>query len=86
MGELSLPVGTTGQVGTQDRETATGALDHTTNKGSHCKQFSTPCCLINTPQWPHRFCCGLSWLEKIGKMPSVKADLAIYSYIVTMSG
>ena len=31
MGELSLPVDTTGQVGTQDRETAT---DHTTNKGS----------------------------------------------------
>ena len=27
-----------------------------------------------------------SWLDRVSKKPSVKADLAIYSYIVTTSG
>ena len=30
--------------------------------------------------------CDSSWLDRVGKKLSVKADLAIYSYIVTVSG
>jgi len=39
-----------------------------------------------SPQWPHRVCFDLSWLDRVGKKPSVKEDLVIYSYIVTVSG
>jgi len=36
-----------------------------------------PCYLINAPQWPHGVCFGLSWLDRVGKKPSVKTDLVI---------
>ena len=57
-------------------------LDHTYHEQKYIDVGNTICYLINTPQWHHRFCCGISWLDRSAK-PSVKADLAIYSYIVT---
>ena len=35
---------------------------------------------------PHRLRCDSSWLDRVSKKLSVKADLAINSYIVTVSG
>ena len=35
---------------------------------------------------PHRPCSGPLWFYRVGKRPPVKADLAIYSLIVGMSG
>ena len=45
-----------------------------------------PCHLIDAPQVPRKLCCDSSWLDRVGKKPSLKADMAIYSYIVTVSG
>ena len=35
---------------------------------------------------PHRLRCDSSWFDRVSKKPSLKADLVIYSYIVTVSG
>jgi len=50
------------------------------------EQFGTTGHPINAPQWPHRVCVGPAWLDRVGKKPSVKADLLIYSNCVTVSG
>ena len=50
--------------------------DHSTGRGERWEQFGIPCHLINAPQLPHRLHCD----------SSLTADLAIYSYIVTVSG
>ena len=47
---------------------------------------STPNSLISAHHWPHRPCSGPSWFYRVGKRPPVKADLAIYSLVVGMSG
>ena len=44
------------------------------------------CHLINAAQYPHRLCGDSSWLDWVDKKPPVKADLAIYGYIDTVSG
>ena len=49
------------------------------------QQFDTPCSLISAPQWLHRPCSGPSWFYRVGKRPSVKADLAIYSPVSGVS-
>ena len=50
------------------------------------QQFDTPSSLISAHQWPHRLCSGPSWIYRVGKRPPVKADLAICSLIVGVSG
>ena len=50
------------------------------------QQFDTPSSLISAHQWPHRLCGGPSWIYRVGKRPPVKADLAICSPIVGVSG
>ena len=67
-------------------ETATMGPDNSTGRGGCWVQFGTSCRLINASQVPHRLRCDSSWLGRVGKKPSLKADLAIYSYIVTVSG
>ena len=42
--------------------------------------------LISVYQWPHRPCNAPMWFYKVGKNSSVKADLAIYSHILDVSG
>ena len=64
-------------------ETATFKL---VGRDGHQQQFDTPSCLISSHQWPHRHCSGPSWFYRVGKRPPVKADLAIYSLMVGMSG
>jgi len=50
------------------------------------EQFGTTGYPINAPQWPHRVCVGPAWLDRVGKKPSVKADLLIYGNCVTVAG
>ena len=50
---------------------------HRMGQDGHCQQFHTTPTLISAPQWPHR---------PVGKKPSVKADLAIYSQAVDVRG
>ena len=49
------------------------------------QQFDTPCSPNNAPQWLHVPYSGLSWSYRIGKLPPVKADLAIYIYYIAPS-
>ena len=44
------------------------------------QQFGTQPILISASQWPHRPCNAPTWFYRVGKKPSVKADLAIYSH------
>jgi len=48
-------------------------------KESRCQveQFGTTGHPINSPQWPHRAYVDPVWLDRVGKKPSVKADLLI---------
>ena len=48
-------------------------------------QFDTTPTLISAPQWPHRPCNAPMRLYTVGKKPSVKADLAMYSRTVDVS-
>ena len=50
------------------------------------QQFSTQATLFTAPQWSHRPCNAPTRLYRVGKKPSVKADLAIYSQIADASG
>ena len=61
---------------------------HTTHRmgqDGHCQQFDTTPTLISAPQWPHRPCNAPMRLYTVGKKPSVKADLAMYSHTVDVS-
>ena len=66
-------------------ETATVWLDHTTSHSRRFQQFDTLCCLINAPQQYQWVCFGPTWYDRVGKKPPVKADTAIYSYVITVS-
>ena len=63
-------------------ETATVNL---VGRDGRWQQFDTPCSLISAPQWLHGPCSGPLWFYMIGKRPSVKADLAIYSPVSGVS-
>ena len=58
---------------------------HRMGEDRHCQQFDTTPALISAPQWPHRPCNALMRLYRVGKKPSVKADLAMYSHAVAVS-
>ena len=47
---------------------------------------STLTSILPLAQWSHILCCYSSRLDRVGKKLSVKADLVIYNYIVTVSG
>ena len=40
-----------------------------------------PYFLIKASQWSHKLSCDLSWFDRVSIKPSVKADLAVYSYL-----
>ena len=50
------------------------------------QQFGTTCILIKAPQWLHKPCSAPPWIDRVGKKPFVKANLAIYSYVLGVSG
>ena len=59
---------------------------HRIDQDGHWQQLGTSPIVISAPQWPHRPCNAPRWFYRVGKEPSVKADLAIYSHIVDVSG
>ena len=60
--------------------------NHKKDQDGHWQQFGTQPILISAPQWPHRSYNAPALFYRIGKKPSVKADLAIYNHIVDASG
>jgi len=65
---------------------ATEARPYYEENRCQVEQFGTTGYPINAPQWPHRVCVGPVWLDRVGKKPSVKADLLIYGNCVTVPG
>ena len=61
---------------------------HNTGRGGHWEYCSLGpyATLLMPPQVPNRLCCNSSWPDRVGKRLSVQAELAIYTYIVTVSG
>ena len=53
--------------------------NHRIDRDGHWQQFGTQPILISTPQWACWPCNAPTWFYMVGKKPSVKADLAIYS-------
>ena len=49
------------------------------------QQLSTCHILINAIHQPHRPHSAPWWFNRVGNKPSVKADLAIYSYVLGIS-
>ena len=60
--------------------------NHRIDRDSHWQQSGTQPILISAPQWPNRTRNASARLNRVGKKPSVKADLAIYSHAVDASG
>ena len=58
---------------------------HWMSRDRHCQQFDTTPTLISAPQCPHRPCNASMQLYMVGKRPSVKANLAMYSHTVDIS-
>ena len=49
-------------------------------------RLAPPTFLINAIQRPHRLFSAPLWFYRVGKKPSVKADLAIFSHVLGTSG
>ena len=56
--------------------------NHRIDQDGHWQQFGTQPILISAPQWANRPCNAPTWLYRVGKKLSMKADLAIYSQAV----
>ena len=60
--------------------------NHRIDQDSHWQQFGTQSILISAPQWACWPCNAPTWFYTVGKTPSVKADLAIYSQAFDVCG
>ena len=58
---------------------------HRMGQDRHCQQLDNTPTLISAPQWSHRPCNGPMRPYRVGKQPSVEADLAMYSHTVDVS-
>ena len=56
------------------------------DRDGHWQQPGTQTILISAPQWANRPCNAPTRFYRVGKKPSVKADLAIYSHAVDVGG
>ena len=55
------------------------------SRDSCWQQFDTTCILINVVHFLNRPCNAPSWFDKVGKKPSVRADLVIFSHMLCVS-
>ena len=60
--------------------------NHKIYRDGHWQQSDIKPILISAPQWPNRTCNAPTRLYRVGKKPSVKAYLAIYSQAVDVHG
>ena len=58
---------------------------HRTGQGSHWQQSGTSHILINAIHWPCRPRSAPWWFDRVGNKLSLKANLAIYSYVLGIS-
>ena len=58
---------------------------HGISRDSRWQQSGTTYILINAIHWPQRPCSAPCWSDRDGKRPSVKADLAIGSHVLSVS-
>ena len=63
--------------------TGSSAVSSTSDKNRHSLQGRLRQSLA-APQLFHSPCSAPSWIERAGEKPSVKADLAIFSYVIGM--
>ena len=56
--------------------------NHMIDRDGRWQQFGTQPILISAPQYADPPCNAPTWFYRVGKKPSVKADLAIYSHAV----
>ena len=60
--------------------------NHRIGQNGHWQQFGTQPILISAPQLANRTCNAPTRFYRVGKKKSVKADLAIYSKVLDVSG
>ena len=60
--------------------------NHRIDRDSHWQQLGTQPILISAPQWANRPCNAPTRFYRVGKKPSVKADLVTYSHTVDVRG
>ena len=60
--------------------------NHRMDQDGHWQQFGTQLILISAPQWACWPCNAPTQSYTVGKKPTVKADLAIYSQAVDVRG
>ena len=60
--------------------------NHRIDRDGHWQQFGTQPILISAPQWASWPCNASTGFYRVGKKPSVKADLAMYSQAVDVRG
>ena len=60
--------------------------NHRIDQDGHWQQSGTQPILISAPQWANRTCNAPTQPYRVGKKLFVKADLAIYSHAVDVSG
>ena len=68
------------------QQTSRMYTNHRIDPDSHWRQSGTQPILISAPQWPNRTYNAPTWPYRVGKKPSVKEDLAIYSHAVDAAG
>ena len=60
--------------------------NHRMDRDGHWQQFGTHPIMISAPQWANRPCNAPTQLYRVGKKPSVKADMGIYSHVFDVLG
>ena len=60
--------------------------NHRIDRDGHWQQFGTQPILISVLQWANSPCNVPTRFYRVGKKPSVKADLAIYSHAIDVGG
>ena len=68
------------------QETTGMYTNHRIDRDDHWQQFGTQPILISAPQWACWPCNAPTRVYTVGKKPSVKADLSIYSQAVDVHG
>ena len=68
------------------QQTAGMYTNHRIDQDGHWQQLGTQPILISAPQWACWPCNAPTRFHTVGKKPSVKADLAIYSQAVDVCG
>ena len=59
---------------------------HSIGQDGCWQQFGTTHVIVNATHWLNRPCSAPSWFDRVQEKPAVKADVAIYTYMLGVSG